>query len=212
MVQMHGLRRRLHNSGWLSRLRRRTQRGAALVEAAIVLPVLVTITLGVIEIGFIFKDSLTISSAVRSGARIGAVDGVNGLADYDILSAVKSGSGAVSGSAIVAVSIYKYDATVPGGMPAGCDTGSLTGKCNWYSGAFLQTGFTSASFGCGAGAVDIAFCPLATYGYRHNHQSDPPDYIGVYIKISHSYFTGFFGTGPKTMTDKTIMRIEPIDA
>src|SRR3954469_9850579 len=154
MVQMQGLRR-LHNSGWLSRLRRRTQRGAALVEAAIVLPVLVTITLGVIEIGFIFKDSLTISSAVRSGARIGAVDGATGLADYDILSAVKSGSGAVSSSAIVAVSIYKYDSSVPGGMPPACEFGSLIGKCNWYSGAFLQTAFTSASFGCGAGAVDI---------------------------------------------------------
>src|SRR4051794_19696047 len=106
MVQMQGLRR-LHNSGWLSRLRRRTQRGAALVEAAIVLPVLVTITLGVIEIGFIFKDSLTISSAVRSGARIGAVDGTNTTADFDILSAVKSGSGALNSTAIQAVVVYK---------------------------------------------------------------------------------------------------------
>src|SRR5436305_6878790 len=100
MMQMQGLRRHQKSSGWLSRLRRRTQRGAALVEAAIVLPVLITLTLGVIEIGFIFKDSLTISSAVRSGVRIGAADGATGQADYDILSAVKSGSGAVSSSAI----------------------------------------------------------------------------------------------------------------
>ena len=63
-------------------------------------------------------------------------------------------------------------------------------------------------FGCGAGAVDLAWCPTA----RKNHQSDPPDYVGVYIKFSHSYFTGFFGAGPKIMTDKTVMRIEPTDA
>src|SRR3954467_330941 len=140
MVQMQGLRR-LHNSGWLSRLRRGPQRGAALVEAAIVLPVLVTITLGVIEIGFIFKDSLTLSSAVRAGARIGAVDGNNSLSDYDILSAVKSGTGAIPSSAIQAVVVYKFDSTVSGGMPTACASGSVTAKCNYYSGAFLSTAF-----------------------------------------------------------------------
>lgn len=194
-------------TAWGRRLASRGhERGAALVEAAIVLPVLITILLGVIEVGFIFKDSLTISSAVRAGARIGAVDGTNTLSDYDILMAVKSGSSALPSNAIQAVVVYKAS-TTSSALPTGCSSGS-TSSCNYYTGTFVQSAFTSASFGCGTGSVDSNWCPTA----RLNHQSDPPDYVGVYIKINHSYFTGFFGAGPKVMTDKAVLRIEPTDA
>src|SRR3954453_3454683 len=49
--------------------KRRDQRGAALVEAAIIFIPLCIIVFGIIEYGFVFKDSLTLSSATRAGAR-----------------------------------------------------------------------------------------------------------------------------------------------
>ena len=43
--------------------RARDERGASLVEAAIVLPVVILIVFGIIEFALAFKDSLTVSSA-----------------------------------------------------------------------------------------------------------------------------------------------------
>ena len=56
---------------------RREERGSVLVEAALVLPVVLTLLLGVMEFGFIWKDKLAVSSAVRSGVRIGSYDGIS---------------------------------------------------------------------------------------------------------------------------------------
>ena len=49
-------------------------RGAALVEAAILLPILVLLTFGAIEYGLIYRDELRLATAARSGARIGVAD------------------------------------------------------------------------------------------------------------------------------------------
>src|SRR5688572_18458242 len=73
--------RRASRSGW------RGQGGAVLVEAALVLPVILTLMLGIMEFGLIFKDTLTIANGTRAGARIGSSDGQSTLADYDILKA-----------------------------------------------------------------------------------------------------------------------------
>src|SRR4051794_23160377 len=63
------LRRRANREGW------RGQRGSVLVEAALVLPVIMTMLLGLVEFGFIWKDELTINNAVRSAARVGSASG-----------------------------------------------------------------------------------------------------------------------------------------
>ena len=52
---------------------RRQQRGAILVEAALVLPILIFITFAVIEYGWIFVKVQQINNAARHGARIGAL-------------------------------------------------------------------------------------------------------------------------------------------
>jgi Flp pilus assembly protein TadG len=47
--------------------------GQAMVEFAIVLPVLLMLVLGIIQYGIMFNHSLTLTDAVRAGARQGAV-------------------------------------------------------------------------------------------------------------------------------------------
>ena len=58
----------------LMRLRRRggNERGSALVETAIILPVILVLTFGALEFGFALSDASGLRSSVRSGARIGA--------------------------------------------------------------------------------------------------------------------------------------------
>src|SRR5690606_26073928 len=53
----------------LMRRRQRGERGASAVEFALVVPILITLLFGIIEMGFLMKDYVSLSSAVRAGAR-----------------------------------------------------------------------------------------------------------------------------------------------
>ena len=48
---------------------KRSQEGQALVEFALVAPLLFLILFGIVQYGMAFKDSITLSDAVRTGAR-----------------------------------------------------------------------------------------------------------------------------------------------
>ncbi len=52
---------------------RKREDGQAMVEFAIVIPVLLMLVLGIIQFGILFNHSLTVADAVRAGARQGAV-------------------------------------------------------------------------------------------------------------------------------------------
>lgn len=52
---------------------RRGQKGQAVVEFAVVLPVLLLILMGILDFGRLFYSVLTVRSAAREGARYGAV-------------------------------------------------------------------------------------------------------------------------------------------
>jgi Flp pilus assembly protein TadG len=52
----------------------RSERGQAMVEFALVLPVLMFILLAIIQFGIAYNDYVTLTDAVRTGARQAAVD------------------------------------------------------------------------------------------------------------------------------------------
>jgi hypothetical protein len=52
----------------------RSERGVALVEFALILPLLATLIFGVIEFGTMYSSLLEVRSAAREGARLAAVD------------------------------------------------------------------------------------------------------------------------------------------
>jgi TadE-like protein len=54
------------------RLRARGLRGQAMVETALILPILLLIVLGTLEFGFAFDHNLTLEYATREGARTGS--------------------------------------------------------------------------------------------------------------------------------------------
>jgi Flp pilus assembly protein TadG len=49
------------------------ERGQALVEFALVLPILATLILGIVQFGIVFHDYLALADAVRTGARQASV-------------------------------------------------------------------------------------------------------------------------------------------
>ncbi len=59
-----------------SRPRRSGRRGAEIIEFALILPLLLTMLLGIIEYGLMFSQMLSVQSATRDAARWAATPGV----------------------------------------------------------------------------------------------------------------------------------------
>jgi Flp pilus assembly protein TadG len=55
------------------RLRRRDEQGQAMVEFALVLPLLLIVMIGIVQFGILFHNYETLTDAVRAGARQAAV-------------------------------------------------------------------------------------------------------------------------------------------
>ena len=65
------------------------KKGAAAVEFAIILPLLLILLFGIIEFGIILYDKAMITNASREGARAGIVFDPDGISDAEIRSVVK---------------------------------------------------------------------------------------------------------------------------
>lgn len=52
---------------------RKSERGASLIEFALVLPILLALVMGIIEFGWLFNGYITITGAAREGARFAVV-------------------------------------------------------------------------------------------------------------------------------------------
>jgi len=174
------------------------------MEAALVFPILIVLALGVGEYGIAWRDRLTVQTAVRSAARVASSMGKDSQADYNALQALQSALGNISNASVTKIVVYKSTAA-NGQVPAACLTASQTGLCNTYTG----TNLTSASslFGCGAGDLDIPWCP--TTRVVDQASVNGPDYVGVYVSVKRTYISGLFGKNGYTITDSTVFRLEP---
>jgi hypothetical protein len=54
----------------------REDRGAQLIEFALVFPLLLFVTAGIVDLGLVIKDYQVVTNAAREGARLGAVEGI----------------------------------------------------------------------------------------------------------------------------------------
>lgn len=86
----------------------RDERGAAVVEFAIVLPILVLFIFGIVEFGRAYNARIELTSAVREGARAVALGG-------DAVTATKNGAPGLTSSQITVTTTT----TCPAGAPAG---------------------------------------------------------------------------------------------
>lgn len=194
-----------------TRRRARGESGATLIESAIITPVLLLFIFGIFEFGFAFRDYLAVANSTRDAAREASVAGNVLDADYRMLRAVERASAALPDDALERIVIW--EATGPDDeVPTGCkngtaDDGSLGEYCNVYSASDLLT--VEADFGCDESAIapnalDRFWCPKD----REVSVGAGLDYVGVYIRITHTYITGLFGD-EIVFEDQMVLKVEP---
>lgn len=206
-------------TGLLRRARRRSargDRGAALVEAALITPVFAILLFGIIEFGLTFRDYLTVANASRDGTRAASAFGDDTYADYNVLQVIRQSTKGFRPNEIQRVIIF--DAGGVGGSvlspshPAhAClnRTSGLPDICNVYGASALS--LPKSSFGCRPEQnLDRYWCPARLNGQdgREVRASVGPDYVGVYVQTRHNFITGLFGSG-LNLEDELVMRIEP---
>jgi len=154
------------------------------------MPVLMLITFGIIEFGMLYGNVSTVSSASRSGARLGAT-GYTAAANKATYvttmgAAARKDLSALSQGTPIQMWVYKANA----GRPASCTAANNCWVMTWSA----STKTWNAPSG---GWTNPDACGTTL------------DTIGVYVEAQHRFVSGFFGSN-KTISAKTVMRIEPL--
>ncbi|MCC5951966.1 MAG: pilus assembly protein [Acidimicrobiia bacterium] len=208
------------------RKRQFDDRGAAIVETALLAPVVLVVLFGILEFGLIYRDYLTVTDGITDGARIGSIAGPEvrsagpgggGLvtADYLIVDRIRRATGTVPFEWIDRIVIF--EAGPPGlgnaneQIPATCADGSGAGaRCNVYD---AQEAFAAVETG-DALYFDCTQNPASpSCGWNPRERNDGPrpqdiDYLGVWIRVDRPYVTGIFGEDFELSTG-LIVRLEP---
>lgn len=186
-------------------------RGAVVVEAALVMPILALILFGLAELGLAWRSSSNVATTARAAALSLSRDADARMADYNALSQVHAQL--ASGDEILSVIIYRTDGTT-GDVPGACSTiaaglasgtGGVPGLCNVYSGSYLAS-MTTADHDhptC-AGDADAYLCPTSR---RTSFAAG--DRVGVEIRIRHDWITGFLPGDGRTIADRGVAALEP---
>jgi hypothetical protein len=212
----------------LGHLRDDHPRGQGLVEFALVVPVFMLLLLGMLEFGFVFDQNLTLEYATREGARTGSALANGGgplgcgsgqspnasTVDPQIMAAVRrvllSPGSRVQLVADLTlgteVRIWKAD---PTGLP-------VSGSVNIWR-------YTGPGTGPVVDTQRIGFTEISnTWAAcsRSNGGTSGPDSIGVSLTYTYNFqtplagiirFLGGSSAGKLTMTDKTVMALNPTD-
>ena len=175
---------------------KKRERGTALVEMAMVLPLLLLIMFGILEAGGAFKDMLTASNAVRDGVRILTAKGDDADADCSaLLAAVDTMTLAARFSDLVRIEIYKADSDGDQLGPGTTNVYSFTAgdpnDCDDWNG-YPGTNYPPSSRYVLAGGVT------------------PLDIVGMRIIYTHAWYTQVPPfRGSITIDQTTISRVEP---
>ncbi|MFN8041530.1 MAG: TadE/TadG family type IV pilus assembly protein [Acidimicrobiales bacterium] len=200
--------------------------GVALVEAALITPVLLVLLLGMLDTAYLYRDYLTSGEAVADGAKVGAIQGnkttsTGATADYTIIAAMRQDTATLRPADIDRIVIFKANASTYGSplaqVPAQCKTsaGPVTNTCNVYVPlvAFYQVQTGNADyFKCLAGGQPACgWNPLLTTAPSGRPDGPTPydiAYLGVYMKLKHKNLTGLLGAS-KDIEVASIARLEP---
>ena len=203
-----------------SQASRRRERGSTLTEAAFVTFPFFFIIFGIMEMGFLFRNYLTVSNTAAEASRAASVYGSNEDADYQILQSAKHGIAAMGAEQLDFIVIWR--ASGPGDtVPTACfpANGGTQGPYIGGGGSgspdpATQPAYDPTVIECNTyrngdlflALEDSAGNPTDTFGckglsgsrdmgwcpiIRFDAVSDPPDYVGIYVQSEHRYLTGF---------------------
>lgn len=183
------------------------ERGAALVEFALIATLLLTLVFGAIDIGYQWRFSHEAVGASRAGARIGARLGTDRLTDMNVLSTIRTSLDSVDMlDELSRVVVYRSD-TANGRPPSSClrEVGP-SGACNVYPASSIATPPVETNFnanGCMiTGATYQNWCPAV-----RDVDQRTADYVGVMVVLETHSITGIFDG--RTVQRHSVMRMEP---
>lgn len=209
-----------------NRWRRRDDRGAAAVEAALITPILVLLIFGIIEFSFLLRDYQVVSSDVRVGARIASTGAGGGPGTCEVYTgappctngnspalaqlaadAIQREGSAMPPNSINYILVYKAnDKGYPGAngsttMPSTCGGVANCVRFTWQpNAAGGQGAFRYAEGTWLSGSISACFPGNAL---------NPLDRVGVYMNATHRMMTGLFGTSI-TISDRAAFDFEPL--
>ena len=114
--------------------RRLGESGAAAVEMALVLPILLLILGGIVDLGRAFYGQIIISNAAREGARMVSV---SGYTTAQVAERVRMASGGLSPLVVPTTSLTITPAVCPG-SPGPTDAGSVTVQATGFQWMMLN--------------------------------------------------------------------------
>jgi hypothetical protein len=198
--------------------RRRSQKGAVAVEAALVTWVVLLLVFGILELAFLMRDYVAVTSSARAGARI-ASTGANagpctpatedevpcpGFAAPNLAQMAADEIGTTGTvlpkDSIRYIMVYKANENgFPGShtsMPglAGCTTECVAYR--WYP---AQDRFRYAQGSWDSRQISACLNPAL----------GPLDAVGVQVVVEHAFLSGIFGSS-LTLSDHAVVKFEPL--
>jgi Flp pilus assembly protein TadG len=190
--------------------RHRGERGVAIIEMALVAPLLLLLLFGIAEFGVALTNGNRLETAVSTAARVASSSGSSTDADRNVLLSLRASLPPNLLANVTRVVVFSSDSS--GNIASGCLTASpgsgigggtaATGanRCNTYSGTTLRNVTATTNLGS-----SDDFWPAST---RRDHLSGPPDYIGVLVQTSSNSITGTYWD-TFSYTKRSVYRIAP---
>jgi hypothetical protein len=194
----------------------RRARGAALLESAIVVSVLLLLAFGAAEIGLLWRDTNRIEHSVQAAGRVGSNAANSRLADLNLLESLEGSLQGLTGGEVERVVVFKASAA-DGEVPDSCiavnvvsaplSSHGVPNTCNVYSSQQLE-GASQDDFGAGGDACvvgdwDENFCPTT-----RQRGSSNATYLGVFVRTIYEPITSVLA-GDVTIDRTTVYRLEP---
>lgn len=143
------------------KIRVRSERGAELIEFALVLPLLLLVVLGIVDFGFLFQRFEVVTNAAREGARLAVLPGYSSgspTSDVEtrVLDYVQTGGLPTTGSNPT-ITVTSVDIEYDPGPPAKTIEGKrvvvvythdylfLAPIASWFGGAFSSVPLTGVA-------------------------------------------------------------------
>ena len=192
----------------MSRFRTRAgskSRGAVIVEAAMITPILFLFVFGAIEVGIVMSSISATSSGARDGARYAAANlapAANRQLVADVVAdRVEDDLRTMTGFGTpVQMWVYqsRTDSTATEGYPIGRT--NFTSGCPTNCYRYRWNATTSQFVRNGANAWTVTELDACSAGGVHS--------VGVFVQVTHRSPTGIFGN--RTLREHATVRIEPL--
>ncbi len=199
----------------MSGRRHRDERGSILIEMMFIVPFLMTLALGLFEVGMMLRNDVAIANATRTTARVGSSAGNAPTGDFEMLSAFGAAIANVKSATINYVVVYRVTGsnTTPTNACIISTSGGVSNQCNTYSAADIAaivanptSAKTSYGGSCSGSGKDTKWCPATRI--IDQGSTNGPDFLGVALSITVPTYTNLFGV-TKTFTDSFVMRLDP---